>query len=76
MFGVSGIGKARAQAEMTFVDAQTGQPVMVTADRRIAQMGLLGVDSKDYLREFFDDMARDLERFLVRLNKGQVRKKG
>jgi hypothetical protein len=39
-------------------------------------MGLLGVDSKDYLREFFDDMARDLERFLVRLNKGQVRKKG
>lgn len=76
VFGVSGIGKARAQAEMTFVDAQTGQPVMVTADRRIAQMGLLGVDSKDYLREFFDDMARDLERFLVRLNKGQVRKKG
>jgi hypothetical protein len=77
VLGVAGAGKARAQAEMTFVDVQTGQPVMVTADRRIAQMGLLlGGDSKDYLKEFFDDMARDLERFLVRLTKGKAPKKG
>jgi Domain of unknown function (DUF4410) len=76
LFGVTGVGKARAQAEMTFVDVQTGRPVMVTADRRVAQMGLLGGDSKDQLKEFFDDMARDLERFLVRLNEGKAPKKG
>jgi hypothetical protein len=76
LFGVTGVGKARAQAEMTFVDVQTGQPVMVTADRRVAQMGLLGGDSKDHLKEFFDDMARDLERFLVRLTQGKAPKRG
>jgi len=73
LFGVYGAGKTRAQAEMTFVDAQTGQPVMVTADRRVAQMGLLlGGDSADHLKESFGDMARDLERFLVRLTKGEA----
>lgn len=76
LLGVTGAGKARAQAEMTFVDAQTGQPVLVTADRRVAQMGALGGDSKEHLKEFFDDMARDLERFLVRLTRGEAPRKG
>jgi len=71
MFGIYGAGKARAQSDMTFRDAQTGQPVMVTADRRVAQMGVFGGDSKDHLRESFDDMARDLAKFLVRLSRGE-----
>jgi len=74
-FGLYGAGKARAQADMTFRDAQTGQPVMVTADRRVAQMGFFGGDSKDHLKESFDDMARDLAKFLVRLGKGEAPRK-
>ena len=57
---------------MTFRDAQTGQPVMVTADRRVAQMRFFGGDSKDHLRESFDDMARDLAKFPVRHNRGEA----
>ncbi len=74
-FGLYGAGKARAQSDMTFLDAQTGQPVMVTADRRVAQMGFFGGDSKDHLKESFDDMARDLAKFLVRLGKGEAPRK-
>ena len=48
---------------------------MVTADRRVAQMGIFGGDSKDHLRESFDDMARDLAKFLVRLNRGEAPRK-
>jgi len=75
MFGLYGAGKARAQADMTFVDVRTVQPVMVIADRRVAQMGVFGGDSKDHLKESFDDMARDLAKFLVRLSKGEAPKK-
>jgi len=75
MFGLYGAGKARAQSDMIFRDAQTGQPVMVTADRRVAQMGVFGGDSKDHLRESFDDMARDLAKFLVRLSRGEAPRK-
>jgi hypothetical protein len=35
--GLYGAGKARAQSDMTITDAQTGQPVIVTADRRVAR---------------------------------------
>jgi len=73
--GLYGAGKARAQSDMTFTDAQTGQPVIVTADRRVAQMGFFGGDSKDHLKESFDDMARDLAKFLVRLSRGEAPKK-
>lgn len=75
MFGLDGAGKARAQSGMTFHDAQTGQPVMVTADRRVAQMGVFGGDSKSHLRESFDDIARDLAKFLVRLSRGEAPRK-
>lgn len=74
-FGLYGAGKARAQSDMTFLDAHTGRPVMVTADRRVAQMGFFGGDSKDHLKESFDDMARDLAKFLVRLSKGEAPRK-
>jgi hypothetical protein len=75
MFGLYGAGKARAQSDMRFTDTQTGQPVIVTADRRVAQMGFFGGDSKDHLRESFDDMARDLAKFLVRLSRGEAPRK-
>jgi hypothetical protein len=75
LFGLYGAGKARAQSDVTFRDAQTGRPVMVTADRRVAQMGVFGGDSKDHLRESFDDMARDLGKFLVRLSRGDAPRK-
>jgi len=74
-FGLYGAGKARAQSDMTFLDAHTGRPVMVTADRRVAQMGFFGGDSKDHLKESFDDMARDLAKFLVRLSRGEAPRK-
>jgi hypothetical protein len=48
---------------------------MVIADRRVAQMGFFGGDSKDHLKESFDDMARDLSKFLIRLSKGEAPKK-
>jgi hypothetical protein len=73
--GLYGAGRARAQADMRFVEAPSGKVVMVTADRRVASIGLFGGGDEDHLRESFDDMARDLSRFLVRLSKGEAPKK-
>jgi len=72
MVGLYGAGAARAQAEMRFVDVQSRQPVLVTADRRRATVGLFGGDAKDHWKESFDDMARDLGKFLLRLSTGQA----
>ncbi len=66
-----GAGAARTQAEMRFVDVQTGKVVMATADRRIAK---IGGGSSDLMGEAYDDMARDLGRFLVRLSRGEAPK--
>ncbi|MBI2527455.1 MAG: hypothetical protein HYV93_15900 [Candidatus Rokubacteria bacterium] len=60
---------------MRFLDARSGQPVLVTADRRAAAYGVFGGDSRDHLRESFDDAARDLGRFLVRLSRGEAPRK-
>ncbi len=70
--GLYGAGAARAQAEMRFVDVQSKKPVLVTADRRRATMGIFGGDTKDHWKESFDDMARDLGKFLVRLSNGEA----
>jgi hypothetical protein len=70
-----GAGSTRAQAEMYFVDAESGRTVMVTADRRVGSMGFFGGDDEEFLRESFSDMARDLGRFLTRLASGQAPKK-
>ncbi len=67
-----GAGSTRAQAEVHFIDAESGGIVMVTADRRVGSMGTLGGDDEDFLRESFDDMARDLAKFLTRLAKGET----
>ena len=70
--GLYGGGAARAQAEMQFVDIQSRQTMLVVADRRRATMGFFGGDAKDHWKESFDDMARDLAKFLVRLSNGQA----
>jgi len=49
--------------------------VSVTADRRVAQMGVFGGDGKVHLKESFDDMARDIARFLTRLARGEAPRK-
>ena len=67
-----GAGSTRAQAEMSFVDADSGQVMLVTADRRLASMGLFGGDDEEFLRESFNNMARDLVKFLARLSRGEV----
>jgi len=72
LVGLYGGGAARAQAEMQFVDTQSKQTVLVTADRRRATMGVFGGDARDHWKESFDDMARDLAKFLVRLASGQA----
>jgi hypothetical protein len=70
--GAFGAGRTRAQLETRFVDVTTGKVVMLTADRRVASVGFFGGDSKDHLRESFDDAARDLARFLIRLSRGEA----
>jgi hypothetical protein len=35
-------------------------------------VGLFGGDAKDHWKESFDDMARDLGKFLLRLSNGQA----
>ena len=67
-----GAGRSKAQAELHFVDVQSGEVVMVIADRRVAAYGVFGGDSEEHLQESFGDMARDLARFLTRLSKGQA----
>ena len=71
MWGAYGAGRTRTQVEMRFVDVRTGDVKLVTADRRIASVGLWGGDSKDHLKESYDDMARDLGKFLTRLARGE-----
>jgi hypothetical protein len=72
MWGAYGAGRTRTQVEMRFVDIRTGQVQLVTADRRIASVGMWGGSSKDHLKESYDDMARDLSKFLARLSRGET----
>ena len=71
-FGAYGAGRTRTQVETRFVDTRTGEIKLVTADRRIASVGIWGGDSKDHLKESYDDMARDLGKFLARLSRDEV----
>jgi hypothetical protein len=58
---------------MRFVEVPSGRVVIVTADRRIANMQIgFGGSDEELLSEAFDDMARDLAKFLVRLSRGQA----
>src|SRR5438046_612639 len=51
--GLYGAGRARAQADMRFVEASSGRVVMVTADRRIASLGWFGGADGVHLQEAF-----------------------
>jgi hypothetical protein len=63
--------RMKAQIETSLVDAQTGQVMAVTADRREApNSGFQTAES--YVEESFQAMARDLVMFLERLAKGEV----
>ena len=71
--GIYGAGRARAQADMYFAEIPSGQVVIATADRRVSGgVQWFGGDDEEILTESFDDMARDLARFLVRLSKGEA----
>ena len=60
---------------MRFVEAPAGRVVMVTADRRVASVGMFGGSDEGHLEESFDDMARDLAKFLQRLARGEAPRK-
>ena len=71
--GIYGAGRARAQADMYFAEIPSGQVVIATADRRVSGgVQWFGGDDEEILNESFDDMARDLAKFLVRLSKGEA----
>ena len=73
--GIYGAGRTRAQADMRFVEASSGKVVLVTADRRIASVGVFGGSDREHLRESFDDLARDFAKFLLRLARGEAPRK-
>jgi hypothetical protein len=67
-----GAGRSQAQAETRFTDASSKQVVLVTADRRVVVISEAlsldyGGDSEGLLKQSFDNMARDLVKFLTRL---------
>ena len=67
--GLFGSGSTRAQADMQLVDIASNRAVVVTADRRRHSTGgFAGGSDEDLINESFQDIARDLVRFLVRLS--------
>src|SRR5204862_8221490 len=72
--GLYGAGRARAQADVQLLDAASGKVGLVTADRRVASVGMFGGSDEEHLEESFNDLARDFAKFLVRLSQGQAPK--
>ena len=72
--GLYGAGRTRAQADLQLLDAASGKVGLVTADRRVASVGMLGGSDEEHLEESFNDLARDFAKFLVRLSQGQAPK--
>lgn len=62
-----GAGATKAQIETQFVDRDANRVVLATADRRAAAFGVFGGDSRQYLTESLDEMAKGLARFLKRM---------
>jgi Domain of unknown function (DUF4410) len=65
-----GAGATKAQIETRFLDGQSREVRMITADRRAAGMGIFGGDSRQFITESMDQMADGLVRFLRRLGAG------
>src|SRR3989441_2996338 len=70
--GLYGAGRARAQADMRFVEASSGRVVMVTADRRVASIGSVGGSDAGAPAGAVADLGPQLGKFLVRLSKGEA----
>lgn len=66
-----GLGRARAQADMRFVDVSSGRVVMVTSDRWVANGGWFGGDDEDLLEQSFDGIAESHAKLLMRMAKGE-----
>src|SRR2546422_3603461 len=58
--GLYGAGRARAPADMLFVEASSGRVVMVTADRRVASLGWVGGPGEGDPRGSFGGQGPDL----------------
>ena len=72
--GYSRLGdRMKAQIETSLVDTQTGQVMVVTADRREAP-NPGNQTAESYVQDSFEAMARDLVKFLERLGKGEAAK--
>src|SRR2546422_2851743 len=69
--GLYGAGRARAQADMRFVQASSGRVVMVTADRRVASIGWFGGSGRGDLRGALDRHAPGLGEVLGRVLEGE-----
>ena len=65
-----GAGATKAQIETRFLDGQSREVRMITADRRAAGMGIFGGDSRQFLTESMDQMADGLVKLLRRLSTG------
>ena len=65
-----GAGATKAQIETRFLDSQSREVRMITADRRAAGVGIFGGDSRQFLYESMDQMADGLVTFLRRLGAG------
>jgi len=66
-----GAGATKAQIETQFVDLDANRVVVATADRRAAAFGVFGGDSRQYLTESLDEMAKGLAEFLKRIAKAK-----
>lgn len=64
----------KVQAEMWFVDAGTGEVVMLVATRRhgTGAWQFFGGDSEQLMRDSVKDIAEDIGKFLARLAKGEA----
>lgn len=67
--GIYGAGQTRAEAELFLVDGQSGQVGVAAADRRLSRVTR---GDESLLKYAFDEMARDLGKFLVRLSQGKA----
>lgn len=66
-----GAGATKAQIETQFVDLDANRVVVATADRRAAAFGVFGGDSRQYLTESLDEMAKGLTELLKRIAKAK-----
>src|SRR2546426_7853006 len=68
--GLYGAGRARAQADMRFVEASSGRVGMVTADRRVASIGWVGGSGEGDPHGGLRDTAPDLGKVPGRASEG------